>query len=101
MVAVVTLKQFYKDLYAWVLAGMPEHPDFYIGYGLCSNLNAWSNSTYNLRDELNLSFIRAHLDAKYPFNHSPSHFYEELGDSGLYKNRRRLDWIKEHATKPY
>ena len=105
------LKQFYKDLQAWINAGFPVHRSFEIERAVCSQLIAYTkNEGYYgyIRDvtceALKREFHVAGLDTVYPFNPVPGNendlgksFDEEFARETFYFNEARLNWIWEHS----
>ena len=105
------LKQFYKDLQAWINAGFPVHRSFKIERAVCSQLIAYTKDAghygYILDvtcEELKREFWEAGLDTVYPFNpveESESDlgesYYRELDQEKFYFNEARLNWIWEHS----
>lgn len=108
----VLLKQFYRELQAWIENGRPEdHPVFKQVYGVCDQLSKYlykqvSQSKLYVRvnvDEMMIllvnSFKESELNGVYPFNKgNPDRFLEEMDTGTLYQNPLRLDWIAEHAA---
>ena len=105
------LKQFYKDLQAWIDAGFPVHRSFKIEYAVCSQLIAYTKDAgyYGyIRDvtceELKREFREAGLDTIYPFNPVAGNepdlgksYNEEFARETFYFNEARLNWIWEHS----
>lgn len=76
--------------------GIRKHPWFSLQSGLCSN--AWR---YN-KSRLNISSVYIDLDRLfkgelYPFNTGGIQFGRESADNTLYKNEKRLAFLREHA----
>lgn len=99
------LKQFYKDIYSWVMSGCPAKNSFgfSVEYGLCFNLNFWRDALDTDPDNdlgamLKDSFRQAGLAADYPFNEKNTYFIEKEDPGGHFKNVKRLSWIAEHAN---
>ena len=105
------LKQFYKDLQAWIDAGFPVHRSFKIERAVCAQLIAYTKDAEHygyIRDvtceELKREFREAGLDTVYPFNPVAEN-EQDLGKSydkeyiyeTFYENEARLNWIKEHS----
>lgn len=105
------LKQFYKDLQAWIDAGFPVHRSFKIERAVCSQLIAYTEDAEHygyIRDvtceELKREFQEAGLDTMYPFNPVPGNendlgksFDEEFARETFYFNEARINWIWEHS----
>ena len=105
------LKQFYKDLQAWIDAGFPVHPSFKIERAVCLQLLTYTkNEGYYgyihgaTCEALKREFWEAGLDTVYPFNPLPGNendlcrsYDEEFARKTLYFNKARLNWIWEHA----
>ena len=105
------LKQFYKDLQAWINAGFPVHRSFKIERAVCSQLIAYTKDAGHygyIRDvtceELKREFREAGLDTIYPFNPVAENehdlgksFDEEFACETFYFNEARLNWINEHS----
>ena len=105
------LKQFYKDLQAWINAGFPVHPSFRIERAMCSQLMTYTKNAGHygyIRDvtceELKREFREAGLDTVYPFNPVAKNepdlgksFDEEFACETFYFNEARLNWIWEHS----
>ena len=105
------LKQFYKDLQAWIDAGFPVHRSFKIEHAVCSQLIAYTKDAgyYGyIRDvtceELKREFREAGLDTIYPFNPVAGNepdlgksYNEEFARETFYFNEARLNWIWEHS----
>ena len=102
------LKQFYKDLQAWIEEGLPEDPIFDQRDSVYDNLWYWAfcvetcplelraELSHNLTYELRLSFEKAGLDTYVPFNTSLWKFYTE---QNKYANKARLEWIRKQAME--
>ena len=80
------LRAFLTEWLAWADAGAPEHPTFWDGAGLCSNLR-WFTDDYATRLELSALFDGDIT----PFGHE-SYF-------GTYRRRqskdpKRLAWVR-------
>lgn len=90
-----TLKQFYRQMQAWIDDGCPEHEVFSRRCGLCVNLASWAwGDDFNF--DLKNQFDEAGLHRRHPFNGgNPEQYLNELD---RYKNPARLAWIKEHAA---
>ena len=105
------LKQFYKDLQAWIDAGFPVHRSFKIDRAVCSQLRAYTKDAgyYDYIcgvtcGELKREFREAGLDTGYPFNPVSEEennkgltFDKEWTDETFYFNEARLNWIWEHS----
>ena len=105
------LKQFYKDLQAWINAGFPVHRSFKIDRAVCSQLIAYTKDAGHYGyihdvtcEELKREFREAGLDTVYPFNPVPGNendlgksFDEEFARETFYFNEARLNWIWEHS----
>ena len=105
------LKQFYKDLQAWINAGFPVHRSFKIERAVCSQLMTYTEDAghygYILDvtcEELKREFLEAGLCAVYPFNPVEESepdlgksYNEEFARETFYFNEARLNWIKEHS----
>lgn len=99
------LKQFYRDLQAWVDAGMPESREFSPDMAICPSLRGWMIlNTVSGMPAARLSvenedlFISRDLYAFYPFNDgSRAEWVEEKATGTFYKNPERLAFIKEMA----
>lgn len=83
-----TLKQFYREMQAWIDAGCPEHEAFHTDYGLCFNLELWSHFDHDLNAEL-----RDSIGTEYPFNNDSGEDY--FSEIHHYKNPARLAWVKD------
>ena len=93
------LTQFYKEMQAWVDAGCQRHPLFIIRVGLCGNLAKWDSEHKTQLYEAQLTqFKSAGLNIAHPFDCNISYFERERERYLLYKNPKRLDWIKRHAN---
>ncbi len=97
------LTDFYKEIQQWLDTGESNHPSKK-HYGLCTNLLVYSNRqddeyTKNI-SAMRQQFNEANLRVDYPFNSAMDDaIYEnELRSGKLYENKKRLDWIKKHAT---
>ncbi|MFP1844424.1 hypothetical protein ACLEDU_02455 [Lonsdalea quercina] len=101
------LKQFYRDLQAWIDAGKIACSAFSIDTAVCSALRYWAivklgSTTLGERQALleeneNL-FISHGLHESYPFNNGESCGWDEEEATGtFYKNPERLAFIKEMA----
>ena len=102
------LKQFYKDLQAWINAGFPVHPSFRIENAMCSQLMAYTKNEGYIRDvtceALKREFREAGLCPIYPFNPVSKKenskgltFDKEFIYKTFYSNKARLKWIWEHS----
>lgn len=91
-----TLKQFYREIQAWIDAGCPEHDVFYKDDGICIQLELWPSYHEDLSSKMKQSFRMSGLDEVYPFNEGSPEDY--LAEEDYYKNPARLAWIKEHAA---
>lgn len=105
------LKQFYKDLQAWINAGFPVHRSFKIDRAVCSQLMTYTKNEgyydYILDvtcGALKREFQEAGLDTIYPFNPVPGNendlgksYNEEFARETFYSNEARLNWIWEHS----
>ena len=111
------LKQFYKDMQAWIDEGCycPDQYDTNFPNtirGLCDNLDYWTKQHNiavkdftKLRYELQTQFEAAGLHKLYPFNCDGKHpgtehlpFYaDEIGKKHCYTNPLRLAWVKRGA----
>ncbi|MFP1727999.1 hypothetical protein [Lonsdalea quercina] len=101
------LKQFYRDLQAWVDAGMPESREFSPDIATCPALLRWARLKLEstmpgvqglLLDENEDLFISLDLDAYYPFNDGiRAEWWAEKATGTFYKNPERLAFIKEMA----
>ena len=105
------LKQFYKDLQAWIDAGFPVHRSFKIERAVCSQLIAYIKDAGHYgyirdvtREELKREFREAGLDTIYPFNQVPENendlgksYNKEFARETFYFNEARLNWIWEHS----
>lgn len=97
------LKQFYKDIQAWINEGCPKNNSFKFYYtkGLCSNLKMWQvdsgyNNLDNLHSFLEDQFISAGLPSDYPFDLCAGTYANEINK---YTNPKRLQWILEHSQE--
>lgn len=109
------LTEFYRAIWAKIEAIDYDKPDEYVtskdpdiwfsrNRGLCWNLWKYCNSVAKVpsayeraRAELDDSFSLANFDEIFPFNNGSFRDYNEEGDHyALYKNEKRLDWIKDH-----
>ncbi|MFP1891056.1 hypothetical protein ACLEEJ_00360 [Lonsdalea quercina] len=95
------LKQFYRELWAWVQDGCPMHKIFRCERSLRVSVTLWSQmympvgldlagEQYKIFDALAGSTI-------YPFNHDSSCWLLELKNGTFYQNPKRLAFIEEHA----
>ena len=97
------LKRFYHELQEWVDEGMPPHADFYPECGLCASLYDWADRRYGsdtvdaLYDTQRAMFREAGLDKDFPFDTEESYQQAYMNDA-MYRNPKRLAWIKEHAV---
>ena len=105
------LKQFYKDLQAWINAGFPVHPSFRIECAMCSQLMTYTENAgyYGYICDVTLGalkreFCEAGLCTVYPFNPAEESehdlgksFNEEFARETFYENEARLNWIWEHS----
>ena len=109
------LTQFYKEMQAWVDAGLPKVSFFSKSFGLCTNLRCFcwkqfepsispdkhqecADKHQECAEALRKQFLDEHLDTDYPFNVSASEFVCETEQDTKYTNPKRLEWIKRHAT---
>lgn len=96
------LKQFYQEIQEWVDAGMPPHDDFCRECGLCANLYEWADHRYGsdtvdaLYDAQRAMFREEGLDKDFPFDTEESYNLAWAHET-MYRNTKRIDWIKEHA----
>ena len=94
------LKQFHKDLQAWIDNGCTDSLSFRRHEGLCYNVWFWAYfrklDGWELRRELKSSFKNAGLDEEIPFNVRVDDFNEE---ENCYTNKARLEWIHQHAME--
>lgn len=101
------LRQFYIEIYTWVVDGCPGHPVFKKQAGLCSTLEMWcyyqgcqEYTGTEVRMLLQRQFIRAGLSKSYPFNAPDTRiYYDELDKGTLYENPRRIQWLHDHALQ--
>lgn len=93
------LKQFYRELQAWIEAGCPEGSPFETCQPICDNLMDWEceNDTNGVGELIREQFEAAGLHPHYPFDKSADIF----GKDGVnhYENPARLAWIKAHAEE--
>ena len=106
------LKQFYKDLQAWIDAGFPVHRSFKIERAICSQLMTYTeNAGYYgyicdvTFGALKREFCEAGLCPIYPFNPVEESepdlgksYNEEFARETFYENEARLNWIYDHAN---
>lgn len=107
------LTDFYRAIWSKIEAIDYDKPDeygtsedhdgwFYRRHGLCWNLSSYCYSVgfdpISARKDLGESFSAADLNESYPFNNGRySSLYAKERDVGLlFKNEKRLDWIKDH-----
>ena len=92
-------KQFAKDV-LFELKNPETHLWFDKSVGLCFNFALWmgnnnlpNNERFILNNELKISFgWECH-----PFNISFVNYMDECGNNTVYKNKKRLKWLKDHA----
>ena len=83
------LQQAINEIYLWVKEGYPEHKDFYIGVGLCSNID-WVTKWCSV--DINKYFFG---EDEYPFN---TNYLEYNAELNKYTNPKRLAWLQKHQT---
>ena len=96
------LKQFYRELWAWIQDGFPGHKVFSKHSPICLNLDRWAGLRVFLRasvaSENNTLLIDAVGSRWLPFNSADDPKYEhELRHGSFYQNPKRLAFIEEHA----
>lgn len=95
------LKQFYRDLQAWIEGGQPHSGGLVKCAGLCFNLNMWAErnnvAATQILQELQAQFIVRGLLDDYPFDASDKAYEQAAKNDEIYKNPARIAWIKEHA----
>lgn len=90
-------RTFYRALNKWISQGCPNHPIFCMT-GICRNYKNFlisKNKNPKLIKHLMDSFISQDLDQTFPFNDSD--YAAELSQYKIYKNPKRLAWIKDHC----
>lgn len=87
-----TLKQFFQAYIDWVDAGAFEHPTFTRRYGLCMNLNLWSDYDEELRQELRGLFAQDFGTTYTPFG---EHYDKEFRNSIMHLNEARINWVRK------
>jgi hypothetical protein len=95
------LTNFYKDLQAWLDAGMPAHPVFNKKRALCASLSVWSSDSCSMQRSLAAQFKRAKLCPVFPFNKPARDYHTECFNSTVYDNVERLAWVKQQAAKKW
>lgn len=96
------LKEFYKQLIAWIDANLPEHEYFVTYVGLCSNFSffAQHHGAYDyshFTQEMVDQFVAAGLDPRYPFNRDYSGYNTESTNDICYLNPKRIAFVRENA----
>lgn len=100
-----TLTAFYNDLNEWINSDFPlcDYP-FIDSVGLCTNLSVWCKDKYlsdslkqSLVVELHEQFNDAGLDILTPFNANFGSYSQETKTDNIFKNPKRIAWIKNHA----
>lgn len=90
----ITCEIFYTGVLRWLETGEGEcRKDF----GLCENLSVYigpNEDRAHLQGELEASFYLCGLSYNSPFNTGFSDFLQESYDRNLYKNPRRLAWLR-------
>lgn len=93
------LRQFYRELEAWIEGGLKEDGTFDPLVGLCGNIEYWARDNdadlYDLGERLGSSFRAAGLSTFIPFNPS---FSDWCNEYEVYENPARLAWIKARAA---
>jgi hypothetical protein len=99
------LRQFYKELDAWIKAGQPKYHDSFGYFGLCHTLYKWARKNNSpcvaddLQEEQRFMFERAGLNGDYPFNGGDAGGYNrEYHADGFFNNPARRAWVEEHAN---
>ena len=98
------LRNFYRDINASMKGR--SNSWFDSNNGLCINLQNWCNFNKTgyreysrLNGRMKNQFLDAGLHRMFPFNmgKDDSPFLEEVKRRQIYKNKKRLDWIKKHV----
>ena len=97
------LKAFFLFMQAWIDEGcQPNKFGIDIGSGLCRAVLRWASfkdnspvHRFDVKRELTALF-NEHL---YPFNEDSADFVQEEFAGTMYKNPRRLAFIKEHSSE--
>lgn len=88
------LKEFYKAYAAWLDACAPQHQQFDRTCGLCHSLEEFSDSNYDLLEEMRDQFSNSDLDWKFPFDDG---HYAYCSDANKHLNPDRVAWVRKHA----
>lgn len=99
------LRQFYRELWAWILNGCPRHRNFRTDRAICPALRDWLdfNPSINsrLKDQLfvtNTQVLKDYFfDSSLPFNKNMEHYSKERCNYTTYKNKLRLTWVYKQS----
>jgi len=91
------LKQFYRELWAWIQDGFPGHKVFSKYSPICLNLDRWAGLRVLLTRENMDLLLDVVGDRCFPFNSPAEDFAKEHRDGSFYQNPKRLAFIEEHA----
>ena len=95
------LKQFYREIWAWIQSDFPDHETFRRDSALCSSLMAWGRMNNADASELirEQSKIFSSLSgcSSWPFNRGGDHWVYENDYGDFYRNQKRLAFIEERA----
>jgi len=95
------LKQFYREIWAWVQDGCPEHAAFHPKRALCGALAFWGGMNgphhIGLYDEQRNMLDSLGCWTVCPFNRDIKDWEDERARGEFYQNPKRLAFIEEHA----
>ena len=93
-----TLNDFYRYMQDRIDSGKIPYPQC----GLCFHLQGWiidnAWGLWEIENQMRKQFEEAGLDPTHPFDHSISSYLNSGTEKTVWKNEKRLAWVKDHAT---
>lgn len=99
-----TLNDFFKAYIQWLEGGAPEEQPFSREYGLCDNLDIFTEGDsgavgYSLSIELGELFLSEGLSKRFPFDKDEDEFFNQSQLMCMHENPLRVVWVREKAKQ--